>query len=89
MMLEAQVLNEARRYRAKRPRRVISADCENYPGLHWLFRYALRIRTKRPQAKLFAYEGVRYAIVWQGVRMCVMHVRTGWLLVGAPGGDHE
>jgi hypothetical protein len=89
MKMEAQVLSEAQRYALKRPRRVISADCENYPGLLKLYRYAQWIRSKRPQAKLFAFEGVRYAIVWQGVRMCVMHVRTGKLLVGAPGTSDE
>jgi hypothetical protein len=86
---EAQVLNEARRYAAKRPRRVIAGNCENYPGLRYLYWYAQWVRTNRPKAKQFTLEGVRYAIVWQGVRMCVMHVRTGWLLVGAPGGNHE
>jgi hypothetical protein len=77
MGMEAQVLNEARLYRAKRPRR----------GLHWLFRHAQLVREIRPKARQFVHQGVVYAIVWQGVRMCVMHVRTGRLLVGTPGAD--
>jgi hypothetical protein len=89
MPIEAQLLSEARRYEAKRPRRVISANCENYPSLRWLYHRALLILTKRPQAKLFTYEGVRYAIVWQGGRMCVMHMPTHRLLVGAPGTSDE
>jgi hypothetical protein len=87
MALEAQLLREAQRYEAKRPRRVISADCENYPGLRWLYRYALWVRSQRPHAKQFRYEGVLYAIVWLGRRMCVMHMRTKRVLVGAPGVD--
>jgi hypothetical protein len=87
MSLEDQLLSEAQRYALKRPRRVISADCENYPGLHWLFRHAQLVREIRPKARQFVHQGVVYAIVWQGVRMCVMHARTGRLLVGAPGAD--
>lgn len=87
--MEAQLLSEAQRYALKRPRRVISADCENYPGLNWLYRYALWWRSLQPREALFTYEGVSYAIVWLGKRMAVMHVRTGRVLVGAPWGHHD
>jgi hypothetical protein len=85
MLNEQQILREAWLYRYKHPRRVISADCENYPGLRELYRYALGVCSQRPKAKQFKHEGVRYAIVWLGERMCVMHLRTMRVLVGAPG----
>jgi hypothetical protein len=89
MAIEDQVLREAQSYAVKHPRRVISADCENYPGLYWLYRHAKFVRETRAKAKRFIHQGVQYSIVWQGLRMCVMHVRTGTILVGAPGGSHE
>lgn len=76
-------------YTRKHPRRVISADCENYPTLRWLFEYAVNLRAHKHLAKRFTVEGVQYAIVYIGWRMCVMHVRTGRVLVGAAGGRHE
>jgi hypothetical protein len=89
MSFELQALREAERYALKRPRRVVSANSDNYPALRWLFRSALKVRSNRPKAKQFAHEGVRYSIVWLGLRMCVMHVRTGRVLVGAPGAGYE
>ena len=89
MSFELQALREAERYALKRPRRVVSANSDNYPALRWLFRNALHVRSNRPKAKQFTYEGVRYCIVWLGKRMAVMHVRTGQILVGEPGGFHE
>ncbi|NJS35895.1 MAG: hypothetical protein HC765_04750 [Brachymonas sp.] len=85
MCMEAQLLREARLYASRHPRRVISANCENYPNLRWLYQYALWVRRQRAFTKQFTYERVRYAIVWIGRRMCVMHVKTGCLLVGEPG----
>jgi hypothetical protein len=89
MSFELQALREAERYALKRPRRAVSASSDNYPALRWLFRYALQVRSNRPKAKQFTHEGVRYSIVWLGLRMCVMHVRTGRVLVGAPGVEYE
>ncbi len=89
MSFELQALREVERYTAERPRRVLSANSDNYPALRWLFRCALQVRSNRPKAKQFTHEGVRYSIVWLGLRMCVMHVRTGKLLVGAPGAGYE
>jgi hypothetical protein len=89
MSLELQALREAERYALKRPRRVVSANSDNYPALRWLFRNALQVRSNRPKAKQFTHEGVRYCIVWLGKRMAVMHVRTGLVLVGAPGVCNE
>lgn len=89
MSFEHQALREAERYAVKRPRRVVSANSDNYPALRWLFRNALHVRSNRPRTKQFIHEGVRYCIVWLGLRMCVMHMRTGKILVGEPGGLHE
>lgn len=89
MSFELQALREAERYALKRPRRVVSANSDNYPALRWLFRNALHVRSNRPKAKQFTYEGVRYCIVWLGKRMAVMHARTGLVLVGASGGQYD
>jgi hypothetical protein len=89
MSFEHQALREAERYAVKRPRRVVSANSDNYPALRWLFRYALQVRSHRPKAKQFTHEGVRYCIVWLGIRICVVHVRSGRVLVGAPGPRYE
>lgn len=79
-------LRESNAYAANKPRRIPSADSPNRPTLEWLYKYAVWVRGKRPRAKQFTYEGVRYAIVWASGRMCVMHVRSARILVGAPGG---
>jgi hypothetical protein len=89
MSLEDQCLREAASYAIKHPRRVVSENCTNYPTLHWLFRYAKQVHAIRPKAGGFAYQGKQYAIVWQGLRMCVMHVATGIVLVGAAGVSDE
>ena len=81
--------SSAERYALKHPRRVISGDCENYPALRDLYCHAKLVRDTRHKAKGFTRQGVPYSIVWQGKLMCVMHVPTGTLLVGAPGVEHE
>jgi hypothetical protein len=48
MSFELQALREAERYALKRPRRVVSANSDNYPALRWLFRSALKVRSNRP-----------------------------------------
>jgi hypothetical protein len=78
-------LLESHAYAASKPRRIPSADSPNRPTLEWLYKYAVWVHGKRPRAKQFTYEGVRYAIVWASGRMCVMHVRSACILVGAPG----
>jgi hypothetical protein len=85
MTTEAEVLREAALYASKKPRRVAPGDCLNYPALEKLYRYAVFVHSNRPKAKQFAIDGVRYEIVWQGQRMCVMHVRSKRILVGEPG----
>jgi hypothetical protein len=89
MSLEDQYLREAASYAIKHPRRVVSENCTNYPGLHWLFRHAKLVHEKDPKARQFTHQGKQYAIVWQGLRMCVMHVATGTVLVGAAGVSDE
>ena len=83
--LVVRALRESDSYRAKKPRSIPPADSPNRPALEFLFRYALWVRSRRPQAKRFTYEDVRYAIVWMGSRMCVMHVPSARVLVGSPG----
>lgn len=78
-------LRESDSYRAKKPRSIPPADSPNRPALEFLFRYALWVRSTRSRAKRFTYEGVQYAIVWVGSRMCVMHVPSARVLVGSPG----
>jgi hypothetical protein len=87
--VEARALSESSQYAAAKPRRTPPADSPNRPILTTLYRYALWVRDIRPHAKLFRYEGVRYAIVWEGHRLCVMHMPTHRILVGAPGPRHE
>lgn len=81
----AAALHESESYRASKPRAIPSADSPNRPTLEFLYRYAVWVRDKRPSAKQFNYDGVRYGIVWVGNRFCVMHMRTSRVLVGAPG----
>jgi hypothetical protein len=78
-------LQESIEYAAAKPRRIPSANSPNRPTLEWLYNYAIFVRSNRPSAKQFTHEGVRYSIVWAGGRMCVMHVRSARILVGAPG----
>ncbi len=92
MQTDAQVLpvylralRESNAYTVNKPHRIPPSDSPNRPVLEWLYKYAVWVRSNRPNAKQFTYEGVRYAIVWTGGRMCVMHVRTASVLVGAPG----
>lgn len=82
-------LRESNHYRASKPRAIPPADSPNRPALEFLFRYALWVRCRRPRAKRFTYEGVQYAIVWAGHRMCVMHLPSARVLVGSPGPRHE
>jgi hypothetical protein len=83
MSFESEAIDEAMLYAHRKPRRVVSADCPNYPHLRSLFGKALAVRSARPRAKQFTVEGVRYAIVWMGIRMAVLHVRSGRVLVGS------
>ena len=89
MRMEARLLQEARLYASKHPHRVVSADCHNYPSLNWLYRYATWVRGKRRNAKQFSHEGVRYAIVLLGDRLAVLHIKSGRVLVRAPGDRNE
>lgn len=83
--LVVRAMRESTLYAVNKPRAVPPADSPNRPVLEFLFKQALWVRCMRPHAKRFSYEGVQYAIVWTGNRMCVMHVRSGRVLVGAPG----
>ena len=78
-------LREAALYTATKPRAIPPSDSETRPALKFLYEYAVWVRSRRSKAKRFTYEGVQYAIVWAGGRMCVMHVQTARVLVGAPG----
>lgn len=82
-------LRESIAYRVSKPRGIPPADSSNRPALGFLYRYAVWVRGTRPNAKRFTYEGVLYGIVWVGNRLCVMHVRSARILVGAPGVRHE
>jgi hypothetical protein len=85
MPLYLRALNESNAYAAIKPRRIPSADSPNRPTLEWLYKYAEWVNSNRRNAKQFTHEGVRYSIVWASGRMCVMHVRSARILVGAPG----
>lgn len=78
-------LKESTLYTATKPRTIPPSDSATRPALKFLYEYAVWICAKRPKAKRFTNEGVHYAIVWVGRRMCVMHVQTARVLVGAPG----
>ena len=81
-------LKESNLYTASKPRTIPPSDSDTRPALKFLFEYAVWVRAKRARAKRFNHEGVQYAIVWVGRRMCVMHVQTARVLVGAPGVRH-
>lgn len=85
----AQALRESHVYGCEKPRTIPPADSPNRPALELLFNVALSERAKRPNAKRFVYEGVRYSIVWAGSRMCVLHVPSARIIVGAPGPRSE
>ena len=87
--LVVRALRESHRYTAIKPRAIPPADSPNRPALQVLFKYALWVRCRRPRAKRFTYEGVQYSIAWAGGRMCVVHVSSARILVGAPGARHE
>ena len=78
-------LKESTLYTATKPRTIPPSDSDTRPTLKFLYEYAVWVRSRRSKAKRFTYEGVQYAIVWAGRRMCVMHVQTARVLVGAPG----
>lgn len=82
-------MRESIAYRVGKPRGIPPADSSNRPALEFLYKYAVWVRGTRPNAKRFTYEGVLYGIVWVGDRLCVMHVRSARVLVGAPGVRHE
>lgn len=83
--LVCRAFRESSLYTATRYRAIPPSDSNNRPALRRLYEYAVWVGTKRPKAKRFTYEGVQYAIVWVGGCMCVMHVKTARVLVGAPG----
>lgn len=83
--LAVRALRESSLYAARKPSAIPPADSPNRPALEFLFRYALWVRSRRPRAKRFTYEGVQYAIVWAGKRMCVLHLPSARVLVGSPG----
>jgi hypothetical protein len=85
MATEAEILRDANRYASKKPRRVAPGECYDYHALRWLWWYAQWVRSNRSKAKRFTLEGVHYAFVYLGRRMCVLHVRSGRVLVGEPG----
>jgi len=78
-------MRESIAYRVGKPRGIPPADSNNRPALEFLYKYADWVRGTRPRAKRFTYDGVLYGIVWAGDRMCVLHIRSGRVLVGAPG----
>lgn len=86
--LAGRALKESSRYTASKPRAIPPSDSDTRPALKFLYEYAVWVLAKRPAAKRFIHEGVQYAIVWAGGRMCVMHVQTARVLVGAPGVRH-
>ena len=81
----ASALRESNAYASNKPRAIPAADSPNRPALEFLFKYALWVRARRPAAKRFTYEGIQYGIVWAGRRMCVMHMPSARIIVGAPG----
>lgn len=85
----AKALRESDAYRAIKSRAVPPADSPNRPTLERLYRYAVSVRDRNPKALHFSIEGVRYDIVWEGYRLCVMHKDTNRVLVGAPGRRNE
>ena len=87
--LLVRAMRESHRYAAIKPRAIPPADSPNRPALQFLFKYALSVRCRRPRARRFTYEGVQYSIAWAGGRMCVVHVSSARILVGAPGARHE
>jgi len=87
--LVVRALHELGLYTANKPRAIPPADSPNRPALEFLFKYALSVRTRRPRAKRFTCEGVQYAIVWAGRRMCVVHVTSARVLVGSPGARND
>ncbi len=86
--LAVRALRESALYTAQKPRGIPPSDSDTRPALKFVYEYAVCVRSNRPNAKQFTYQGVRYAIVWAGTRLCVMHVKTARLLVGAPGPRH-
>jgi hypothetical protein len=78
-------MRESIAYRVAKPRGIPPADSPNRPALEFLYNYAVWVRSTRPRAKRFTYDGVLYGYVWAGDRMCVLHIRSGRVLVGAPG----
>lgn len=84
----SRALKESTLYTATKPRAIPPSDSDTRPALKFLFEYAVWVCSRRSKAKRFTHEGVQYAIVWVGRRMCVMHVQTARVLVGAPGARH-
>jgi hypothetical protein len=82
MKIENQVLGEAKSYAVKHAGRVASGSNANYPSLHALFRHAKLVSEIRPKAKYFTRQGVEYAIIRHGERICVMHDCSCTVLVG-------
>ena len=85
LSLFTRAIRESNSYRLDKPRAVPPADSANRPTLEFLYRYGLWVRSRRPSAKQFKYESELYRFVLLGHRLCVMHARTGRVLVGAPG----
>ena len=85
LSLIARALHESNAYRFDKPRAVPPADSANRPTLEFLYRYGLWVRSRRPSAKEFRYEGELYRFVLLGHRLCVMHARSSRALVGEPG----
>jgi len=85
LSLFTRAIRESNSYCINKPRAVPPADSANRPTLEFLYRYGLWVRSKRPIAKGFRYEGELYRFALLGHRLCVMHARTGRVLVGAPG----
>jgi hypothetical protein len=83
--VHSQLACEAAAYNVKHPRRVPPAGASNYPALSELYSHAVTHHNRLSNHAHFVCAGEAYGIVWVGARMCVMHVRTARILVGAPG----
>jgi hypothetical protein len=77
-------LEEAAFYYLRRPSRLPPFNSPNRPTLGVLYKHAAASYEGSPQVSNFDFAGEKYLIVWAGRRMCVVHARSGTLIVGGP-----
>jgi len=85
-----QARRELWQYQCNKPNRVPPADSPNRPALARLWWACHQAIKRRPNARTFAYCGVRFGVVYVGNRLGVLNLaRRVYVMVLSPGNHYD